>query len=163
MKCHEDQVKLQYVVKSQWLSRLLYKFAHVVGFRFLESYFISDRSRLAHTFLSMENVWKRRVRWCLLSLDTSRGIDWGKGLQYYSMNTIEKMHKQDIIRKFVSRGVYFQKFNLTLFADLWANFGQISGQNTVKEWSEHKIKVIFNSAPLKPLGRLLVMGIIYEF
>ena len=49
------------------------------------------------------------------------------------------------------RGVYFQKFNLLLLP-IWAYLWQKSGRNTVKDWSERKIKlIIWAQNPWRPL------------
>ena len=45
----------------------------------------------------------------------------------------------------------------------WANLGQTSGQNTVKEWSEHKINAIFELNTLEIICIDSLFNLIYEF
>ena len=40
-------------------------------------------------------------------------------------------------------GAYISKNSIYLYLPYWAYLGRKSGQNTMKEWSEHKINVIF--------------------
>ena len=62
----------------------------------------------------------------------------------------------------LGRGVYFQKFNPPLFAS-GAYLGQRSGQNTLKEWSEHKINAIFELSTLENPCKDSLFKFIYEF
>ena len=60
-------------------------------------------------------------------------------------------------------GAYISE-NLThYYLPDWAYLGQKSGKNTMKEWSEHKIKPIFELSTLENPYIDSLFGLIYEF
>ena len=63
--------------------------------------------------------------------------------------------------RFRCRGVYFRKFDSILFAGL-SLLGTKSGQNTAKDWSEHKINAIFELGTLENSYIEFFFGLIYE-
>ena len=60
-------------------------------------------------------------------------------------------------------GAYISKNSTHYFLLDWAYLEQKSGQNTMKEWSDHKIKAIFELSTLENPYRDSLIGLIYEF
>ena len=60
-------------------------------------------------------------------------------------------------------GAYISE-NLThYYLPDWGYLGQKSGQNTMKEWFDHKIKAIFELSALENPYTDSLFGLIYEF
>ena len=60
-------------------------------------------------------------------------------------------------------GAYISENSTHYFLPDWAYLGQESCQNTVKEYSEHKIKAIFELSTLENPYIDSLFGLIYEF
>ena len=60
-------------------------------------------------------------------------------------------------------GAYISENSTHYFLPDWAYLGQESCQNTVKEYSEHKIKAIFELSTLENPYIDPLFGLIYEF
>ena len=60
-------------------------------------------------------------------------------------------------------GAYISENSTHYFLSDWAYLGQESCQNTVNEYSEHKIKVIFELSTLENPYIDSLFGLIYEF
>ena len=60
-------------------------------------------------------------------------------------------------------GAYISENSTHHFFPDWAYLGQESCQNTVKEYSEHKIKAIFELSTLENPYIDSLFGLIYEF
>ena len=77
-------------------------------------------------------------------------------MQYIISSGSLELLSNKVLVLYMSRGVSFGKFN-PLHVQDWAYLGQKSGQNTLTELTEHKIKAIFQlNAPASPLHRLLI-------
>ena len=63
----------------------------------------------------------------------------------------------------VEAGAYISENSTHYFLPDWAYLGQESCQNTVKEYSEHKIKAIFELSTLENPYIDSLFGLIYEF
>ena len=63
----------------------------------------------------------------------------------------------------ITPGAYIFKNSTHYFLTDWAYLGQESCQNTVKEYSEHKIKAIFELSTLENPYTDSLFGLIYEF
>ena len=60
-------------------------------------------------------------------------------------------------------GAYISENSTHYFLPDWANLGQESCQNTVKEYSKHKIKAIFELSTLENPYIDSLFGLTYEF
>ena len=60
-------------------------------------------------------------------------------------------------------GAYISENSTHYHLPDWAYLGQKSGQNTMKEWSNHKIKAIFELSTLENHYIEGLFGLIYEF
>ena len=63
----------------------------------------------------------------------------------------------------ICTGAYISENSTHYFLPDWAYLGQESCQNTVKEYSEHKIKAIFELSTLENPYIDSLFGLIYEF
>ena len=60
-------------------------------------------------------------------------------------------------------GAYISENSTYYYLPDWAYLGQKSGQNTMKEWSDLKIKAIFELGTLENPYIDSLFGLIYEF
>ena len=60
-------------------------------------------------------------------------------------------------------GAYISKNSTHYYFPDWAYLGRKSGQKSMKEWSDHKIKAIFELSTLKNPYIDSLFGLIYEF
>ena len=63
----------------------------------------------------------------------------------------------------LSPGAYISKNSTHYYLPDWAYLRQKSGQKTMKDWSDHKIKAIFELSTLENPYKDSLFGLIYEF
>ena len=60
----------------------------------------------------------------------------------------------------IQSGAYISEYSTHYYLPDWAYLGQKSVQNTMKEWSDHKIKAIFELSTLENPHRDSLFGLI---
>ena len=79
------------------------------------------------------------------------------------ISPVNKNFLLDSVNSIMKPGAYISENSTHYHLPIWAYLGQKSGKNKMKEWSDHKIKPIFELSTLENPYIDSLFGLIYEF